>query len=264
MAEHASKASAPGRQSGSGESRARWRTGPGEQGGDPAELRSGGRGAAPCGRPWAIVCDFDGTATTEDIGDRVAIRFAGYAAWRAAEDRFAAGELSFAELIQAIFAPVTASRDEIARFARDTAVLRPGLERFVAASRDAHRPFLLVSAGLDVYIEAVLERLAPEVRAHVELRANRATPSPAGLRVDFHGVGGGCGRCGFCKGTVVDELHARGHRVVLCGDGTADRCAAERADLVFARGRLVRYCEQDGVAYRPFETFDDVVAGMPE
>jgi 2-hydroxy-3-keto-5-methylthiopentenyl-1-phosphate phosphatase len=264
MAEHASKASAPGRQRGSGESRARWRTGPGEQGGDPAELRSGGRGAAPCGRPWAIVCDFDGTATTEDIGDRVAIRFAGYAAWRAAEDRFAAGELSFAELIQAIFAPVTASRDEIARFARDTAVLRPGLERFVAASRDAHRPFLLVSAGLDVYIEAVLERLTPEVRAHVELRANRATPSPAGLRVDFHGVGGGCGRCGFCKGTVVDELHARGHRVVMCGDGTADRCAAERADLVFARGRLVRYCEQDGVAYRPFETFDDVVAGMPD
>jgi 2-hydroxy-3-keto-5-methylthiopentenyl-1-phosphate phosphatase len=26
----------------------------------------------------------------------------------------------------------------------------------------------------------------------------------------------------------------------------------------------VRYCEQDGVAYRPFETFDDVLAAMPE
>jgi 2-hydroxy-3-keto-5-methylthiopentenyl-1-phosphate phosphatase len=26
--------------------------------------------------PWAIVCDFDGTALTEDLGDRVALRFA--------------------------------------------------------------------------------------------------------------------------------------------------------------------------------------------
>jgi 2-hydroxy-3-keto-5-methylthiopentenyl-1-phosphate phosphatase len=212
---------------------------------------------------WAVVCDFDGTATTEDIGDQVAIRFAGHAAWRRAEDRFAAGELTFAALIEEIFAPVTATRDEIARFAREKAVLRAGLERFVAACRDALRPFLVVSAGLDVYIEAVLERLAPEVRGHVELRANHATCSPTGLSIAFHGQGGGCGRCGFCKGTVVDELHARGYRVVLCGDGTADRCAAERADVVFARGRLVHHCEDGGIAYQRFETFDEVLAAMP-
>jgi len=214
-------------------------------------------------RPWAVVCDFDGTAVTEDIGDRVAIRFAGYGAWRAAEDRFKAGEITFAQLIEAIFRPVTASREEIAAFARETAVLRRGLERLVAACRDAARPFLVVSAGLDVYIEAVLERLPADVRAHVEVRANRANCSPAGLSIAFHGGGGGgCGRCGFCKGTVVDELHGRGYRVAMCGDGTADRCAAERADLVFARGRLVRYCEQDGIAHATFETFDEVVRAL--
>jgi 2-hydroxy-3-keto-5-methylthiopentenyl-1-phosphate phosphatase len=96
----------------------------------------------------------------------------------------------------------------------------------------------------------------------VELRANRAHCSPEGLRIDFHGTGGGCGRCGFCKGTVVDELRARGFRVVVCGDGTADRCAAQRADLVFARGRLPRYCDEMGVPWRPFETFDEVVAHL--
>jgi 2-hydroxy-3-keto-5-methylthiopentenyl-1-phosphate phosphatase len=218
--------------------------------------------AAVDARPWAVVCDFDGTAVTEDIGDRVAIRFAGYENWRAAEDRFKAGQITFRELIEAIFAPVTASRDEIAAFARGAAVLRPGLERFVAACRDAGRPFVLCSAGLDVYIDAVLERLAPDVRDHVEVRANRATCSPAGLSIAFHGQGGGCGRCGFCKGTVVDELHARGYRVAMCGDGTADRCAAERADRVFARGRLVTYCTADGIVHTPFETFDEVRAGL--
>jgi 2-hydroxy-3-keto-5-methylthiopentenyl-1-phosphate phosphatase len=216
------------------------------------------------GERWAVVCDFDGTATTHDIGDAVAIRFGGHAAWREAEDRYAAGELTFAELLAGIFAPVRASRAEIAAFARGEAVLREGFEELVATCRRRGRPFLLVSAGLDVYIEAVLERLAPELRAHVELRCNRGTPSPEGLSVAFHGDGGGCGRCGFCKGTVVTELAAAGYRVAVCGDGSADRCAAEKAQLVFARGRLPFHLDAAGVPYRRFESFREVMEGMPD
>lgn len=208
---------------------------------------------------WAVVCDFDGTAVTEDLGDQISIHFAGHAAWRAAEDRYRAGEITFAELIRAIFAPITAPAHEIAAWARRRAVLRDGFEGFVGRCRDAGVPFLLVSAGLDVYIHAVLERLPPALHAHVEVRANRARCGPEGLAVDFHRADGGCGRCGFCKGTVVEELRARGHRVAVLGDGTADRCAARSADRVFARGRLPRYCEEMGVAYRRFESFDEVV-----
>ena len=215
------------------------------------------------GAPWAVVCDFDGTAVTEDIGDQVSIHFAGHDVWRAAEDRYRAGETTFAELLQAIFAPITASADEIAGWARRRAVLRTGFERFVSRCQEAAIPFLLVSAGLDVYIHAVLERLPPELHAHVEVRSNRARCSPRGLTVEFHGQGGGCGRCGFCKGTVVDELRARGHRVAMCGDGTADRCAAEKADLVFARGRLPHYCDELGVPYTPFEDFDQILERFP-
>jgi 2-hydroxy-3-keto-5-methylthiopentenyl-1-phosphate phosphatase len=207
---------------------------------------------------WAVVCDFDGTAVTEDLGDQVSIHFAGHDVWRAAEDRYRAGEITFGQLIRDIFAPITASADEIAAWARERAVLRPGFEAFVRRCREAGVPFLLVSAGLDIYIHAVLERLPPALHAHVEVRSNRARCSPSGMAVDFHPTGGGCGRCGFCKGTVVEELRTRGHRVAVLGDGTADRCAAERADLVFARGRLPRHCEEMGVAYRRFETFDEV------
>jgi 2-hydroxy-3-keto-5-methylthiopentenyl-1-phosphate phosphatase len=212
---------------------------------------------------WAVLCDFDGTAVTEDIGDQVSIHFAGYRAWRAAEDRYKVGEIPFRSLLQEIFAPITASREEIAAWARNRAVLREGLERFIADCGKRERPFLICSAGLDLYIEAVLERLPPELRAHVEVRSNRGICSPSGLAIAFPGDGGGCGRCGFCKGTVVEELRTRGYRVAICGDGSADRCAAEKADLVFARGRLPRYCDELGVRYTPFDTFDDVIAAFP-
>ncbi len=212
---------------------------------------------------WAVVCDFDGTAVTEDIGDAVSVRFAGYGAWREAEDRYRAGELRFRDLLEAIFAPITATRDEIAAFARARAVLRPGLEELVGACRAAGHPFVFCSAGLDVYIEPILERLPPDLRTYARVHANHATCSPDGMRIAFHREDAGCPRCGFCKGTIVDELRAEGYRVAVCGDGTADRCAAQRADLVFARGRLPRYCDEMGVAWTPFDTFHDVVAALP-
>jgi 2-hydroxy-3-keto-5-methylthiopentenyl-1-phosphate phosphatase len=213
--------------------------------------------------PWAIVCDFDGTALTEDLGDLVAYRFAGEDHYRAKAAEYHAGVYPFSVLLAKIFAPITATRDEIADFARATAVLRPGFEAFLAACREGGRPFLLVSAGLDAYIEPVLERLPPSLRAHVQVRSNRATLSRAGLDVVFHGED--CGFCGFCKGNVVRELQAAGNRVVLCGDGTGDRHAADAADFVFVRegSSLVRYCEERRIPHETFGTFHDVMARFP-
>jgi 2-hydroxy-3-keto-5-methylthiopentenyl-1-phosphate phosphatase len=209
------------------------------------------------------VCDFDGTALTEDLGDRVAFRFAGEANYLAAEKAYRAGDHSFGVLLSRIFAPITAAPEEIAAFARAHAVLRPGFERFLAACHEGGRPFLLVSSGLDAYIEPVLERLPPPLRAHLEVRANHARIGPGGLEVAFHGAD--CGFCGFCKGHVVRELQAAGHKVAVCGDGTGDRHAADAADAVFARrgSSLARYCEANAIAHAPFDTFHDVIARFP-
>jgi 2-hydroxy-3-keto-5-methylthiopentenyl-1-phosphate phosphatase len=214
---------------------------------------------------WAVVCDFDGTALTEDLGDAVSQRFAGHDTWLRAEDAYREGAFPFGELLRRIFEPITAGADEIAAFARERAVLRDGFVEFVGACAAAGRPFLVCSAGLDVYIEPVLERLPAPLRAHVDLRSNRARCSPAGMSIAFHRPAreDGCGKCGFCKGSVVRELQAAGHRVVVCGDGTADRCAADAADFVFATRRLVDHCRERGLPHRPFRDFHEVMAWFP-
>ncbi len=213
--------------------------------------------------PWAVMCDFDGTALTEDLGDRVALHFAGAHAYEEAEALYRAGAFPFGTLLQRIFGNIRASRDEIAAFARATAVLRPGFERFLEACHAADRPFVLCSAGLDVYIEPVVEALPDHLRRHLDVRANRATCSPDGMQVAFGGDD--CGFCGFCKGEVVRTMQRGGHRVVLCGDGTGDRHAADAADFVFARGgsSLVRYCAERRIPHVVFDTFDEVMERFP-
>jgi 2-hydroxy-3-keto-5-methylthiopentenyl-1-phosphate phosphatase len=213
--------------------------------------------------PWAVLCDFDGTALAFDLGDRVAVHFAGPASFEAAEARYRAGELAFGGLLRAIFAPVRASREEIAAFAVERAEWRPGFERFLEACARERRPFLIVSAGLDAYVEPVVALLPPALRDHLEVRANRALCSPEGLAVAFHGPD--CGFCGACKGEVVRELQRAGHKVVALGDGSGDRCAAAAADFVFARAgsSLARWCAARGLAHRTFSTFHEVMEHFP-
>jgi 2-hydroxy-3-keto-5-methylthiopentenyl-1-phosphate phosphatase len=197
---------------------------------------------------WTVVCDFDGTATTEDIGDQVAIHFAGREHWERSEEEYRRGGTRFADLLARNFAPITATREEIGAFAAARAVWRPGFERFLRACREAERPVVLCSAGLDVYVEPVLARLPAELLGHLELRANAASCSPEGLRIAFHGGGAlDCGGCGFCKGKVVRELQAAGRRVALVGDGSA----------------LARFCEERAIRHLRFETFDEVLGALP-
>jgi 2-hydroxy-3-keto-5-methylthiopentenyl-1-phosphate phosphatase len=215
--------------------------------------------------PWAVVCDFDGTATTEDIGDQVVLRFAPEGHYAAQEERYAAGEFPFSGLLTRIFEGIQAGPDEVAAFARKVAVFRPGFESFVEDCRAAGRPFVVCSAGLDAYISPVLERLRPELRGHLGLVSNRARFEGRRTRVSFDEAAGDCGFCGTCKGNVVRALQKQGHKVLVLGDGTSDRCGAAAADAVFARagGSLVRYCAEQAIPHAVFRTFDEVIDRFP-
>jgi 2-hydroxy-3-keto-5-methylthiopentenyl-1-phosphate phosphatase len=213
---------------------------------------------------WAVCVDFDGTVVLPDIGDEVSRRFAGREVWTRLEDDYRAGAIDFQGLLGAMFAPITAPREEIAAFARSIAAFRPGFGDFVRRCRDEDIPVWIVSAGLDVYIEPVLAMLPDDVRAHLELRVNRARPVGGGLHVEFPAAGDvrGCGSCGSCKRVAVAELRAAGRRVAFVGDGVSDACGAEAADLVCARASLRKIMRDRGRDHVSYEGFDEVAAAL--
>ena len=214
---------------------------------------------APPG-PWAVVCDFDGTAILGDIADALALQYLGEDRFRAVNSQYERGEITFRELLHELFEPIAASHDEIRTFTHAYAEFRPGFVRLMEVARERQVPFTLASGGLDIYIRPALELLPPDLVADVTLRANSAEPRPGGLTIGFpySDTPGSCGSCGSCKGAIIRQLQQDGYRVIAIGDGNADRCMAHVADVLFARERLSAWCDRSHVSYIPFETLDIV------
>jgi HAD superfamily phosphoserine phosphatase-like hydrolase len=132
--------------------------------------------------------------------------------------------------------------------------VRPGFREVVELARERGWRMVIVSSGFRELIEPVLER---EGLAGLEILSNTVDPDPAGWKVRFR-VSETCEVCGQpCKRATAAAL-ADGTELVYVGDGYSDRCAAESADLVFARRGLARYLEERGVPFERFEDFHSV------
>ena len=211
--------------------------------------------------PWAVVCDFDGTAIMGDIADALAVRYLGPAQFESVNAQFKRGDITFRELLHKLFEPIAATPLEIRASAQELAEFRPGFVRLVELSRERNIPFTLASGGLDIYITPALELLSKDQREWMTVRANHATHRDGGLELSFPYADrpGNCGACGSCKRAAIAELQSDGYRVVAIGDGHADRCMADAADVLFARARLREWCDEEHKPYIAFETFDVVV-----
>ena len=211
------------------------------------------------GNRTIYVCDFDGTVALEDVGNRFFRTFTtDPAAWQAIIDEWFAGTLGGREVLARECALVDVDEERLAAFVRRHH-LDPAFGPFVAAARAAGDEVTIASDGLLLYIRRLLDAHG---LSHVTARSNDARFAGGRLEPRFGTPPGeGCGACGTCKGAVIGALAPGFARVVFVGDGLSDRCAAPRADVVYAKDDLMTYCVAQGIAARPFVTFEDVARG---
>jgi 2,3-diketo-5-methylthio-1-phosphopentane phosphatase len=198
-----------------------------------------------------IVVDFDGTITEQDLLDEIARTFGDPEVYREVDEGLDEGQLTLHEVLRREFEPVRAPLDDVVDWLSTHASIRPGFHEFVRLARERGWRLVVVSSGFHELIEPVLER---EGLSGLELVANHVDPNPAGWRVRFRDESI-CDSCGeACKRTTVAGI-AQGNEVVYVGDGFSDRCAAEDAQLVFARRGLGEYLSKRGVPFEPFDDF---------
>ncbi len=211
----------------------------------------------------ALLLDFDGTLTERDVGGLLLDAFAP-PEWRQEEAAWRAGDITFKLMNERGFAYLPAGRrTEMERYAVEQARPRPGGSELVDFCRVSDIPVEIVSSGLDLYIRPLLERfgmghLQVHAMKHAEFsQGETIVPTyPDGITV--------CDITGACKCSRLWHYQEKGYRVVFVGDGNSDRCVASRVDAVYARDNLARYCRDKGIAFTPYETLHDVLAGLRE
>jgi 2,3-diketo-5-methylthio-1-phosphopentane phosphatase len=203
----------------------------------------------------AFLCDFDGTISPSDVGASLVRRFTTrLSVLPPLLQRWRQGEIGSREVTEAECSTLAVSEAEALGFARAFA-LDPYFPAFVQESGRCGDEVMVVSDGFDFYIHELLARHGLEALPRA---ANRARFEGERLVPEFPFAGTGCGRCGNCKAQHVESFRARGYHTVMVGDGLSDRCAARVADTVLARGELLAWCREEGIAAHPFESFVEV------
>jgi len=205
-----------------------------------------------------VFCDFDGTLTTEDVGNRLFRTFAGNQAETIVED-YLLGHINARECLRLECEALGIFKEEEVRSFIDQFQLDSHALDFVGFCRKNGVPLTILSDGLDFYVESVLTRFGLN---DIPWYANHALfrKSDGGVEIvpsfpyrDEH-----CDLCGNCKRNHIVTQSGENDIVVYVGDGISDRCPVRFADVVFAKSGLIRYCQEQNISYYEFRHLGDV------
>ena len=201
-----------------------------------------------------FIVDFDGTLSVQDTVDRMLERFAD-PEWKAVEEEWRDGKITAIQCMQKQLRMVRADQVSLEKFFRETKLDAGFLPFYTHVSRFAK--VAIVSDGLGHAIKVAMRTAAlPEIPVF----ANKLHFVAEGIDISWPHMNSACtAGNGVCKCVVANEL-CGGSCVILIGDGKSDACLAGKADVVFAKGSLITFCETNSIPHYKFETFSDVLA----
>ena len=212
------------------------------------------------GRAPAFLTDFDDTAAVQNVAELLLNRF-GAPSWTDARQQFRDGKLSLKEYQEITFREIRADRPAMQHYVKEHAILRPWFPDLYRFCRSRGIPLAVVSQGLDFYISALLER---DGFGDVPIYAVNTSFSEGQISYHYNYAYPGRESQGNSKALVVEGFQQRGYYVVYAGDGISDLEASRQADLVFAHRTLARYCDEEGIPYKPFQDFKSILLTLRE
>jgi 2-hydroxy-3-keto-5-methylthiopentenyl-1-phosphate phosphatase len=204
-----------------------------------------------------VQCDFDGTVTEEDVSFMLLDTFAN-GDWRQLQGEYREGTISVGCFNTKAFAMVKASKQSLLEAVKGRVKLREGFGELVNFCQRSGFRLVIVSNGLDFYIEAILKDLGLE---SIEVFAAKTWFYPQGIQVQYIGPDGRGVEDSF-KEMYVNSFLASGYRVIYIGDGLSDILPARKSHHIFATGELLTHCQQKNIDCAPFADFNDVVRGL--
>lgn len=202
-------------------------------------------------------CDFDGTITQEDVSFLILDAFAN-GDWRQLLAQYREGKISVGHFNTKAFAMVKADKPTLLQFVKSQAKTRAGFQELLAYCHRRGFKFVIVSNGLDFYIETILRDFGID---DIEVFAAQTRFGPGGIDVRYIGPEGNQLMDSF-KEAHVRLFRDRGYRVIYAGNGISDISPSRQAHHIFATGELLAHCEEMNLNCTPFIDLNNIVEGL--
>jgi 2,3-diketo-5-methylthio-1-phosphopentane phosphatase len=211
-----------------------------------------------------VFCDFDGTVCLQDVGEQFFLAFADEKAEQNIQ-RLLSDEITMQEWLTELCEAIPLIRQKEFMDFVDQFVIDPHFIEFVRFCKEQEISLMVLSDGLDAYIERVLSNAGLK---HIPFFANHAeflnVHGREKLAVTFPHTDAECNLCGNCKRNHMLNTSADDDIIVYVGDGYSDRCPVKYADVVFAKQQLIKHCQEQNITYFEFNHFGDVQVKMKE
>ena len=200
-----------------------------------------------------IQCDFDGTIIRNNLSVLIRERFAPEA-WRAIETDYLEGRITVEESNRRQFALIKEPKERLQEFVRRNIDVRQDFLEFTANCEAKGNLLVIVSSGLDFYIETVLSEIG---MPNIELYCGKTEFTEKGIMVSYTDEEGNTIEDGF-KIACMNWLKKRDNPIIYIGDGLSDLEAARSANYVFATGHLAKLLEEEYISWSSFDNFIDI------
>jgi 2,3-diketo-5-methylthio-1-phosphopentane phosphatase len=187
--------------------------------------------------------------------------------WKDVEKDWAEGRIGSRECLSRQIGLVQATPEQIREAVADVQ-LDPYFVPFLKKAEELGVLVTIVSDGFDLLIEQILKQnlheAKPALLKGLPIYSNRLQKTPEGYKALFPMEDACAHDCANCKLTVIKKTTTLDDYVFFVGDGLSDRYAARHAHLTFAKGKLLKYCEDNQIDHIPYKNFKKVEDWMVE
>lgn len=207
------------------------------------------------GTPPIVLCDFDGTISLKDVTDTLLSHF-GREGCEELEQQWLAGKIGSQECMSKQIALMDASFDEMNQVLSEIEI-DPTFKEFIDYTKKRNIPVHIVSDGLDYAIKTIFKH---NNLGDLPIFANRLLhDNERGWKLEFPYANKNCIKgSGNCKCNHVKKQQHYSP-ILYVGDGTSDYCVSHHVDIVFAKDKLINYCQENKIAHYSIQCFSDVV-----
>ncbi len=204
-------------------------------------------------RRVAVFSDFDGTIAHPDTINLLAETHGGVEFRRDISRKIASGKISLRDGIAAEVATIQGSLGEVLDFLKQHVEIDESFPTFAHWCLRQEIPLTILSAGIKDVIEQLL---VPYGLGHIRLLANPLEIIDNRWTLRFLDDT----PWGHDKAAALVQAKSEGYATAFLGDGMSDLRAANQADLVLARGKLARICQDKQLPFLPLDDFSTVDA----